>query len=143
MNKILSLLLIVFSVGLIMPSCGESKAEKEARIRQAEIERQEKRKNSLYGTWELTDAVGRTWNIIIKDDNKVEVLTNGQPTKYGSIDPHHYYLNMSEEPKICFPNGSRGFWGYGIMNGEYLYYSTTAADAGDPNARLSITKTKW
>lgn len=115
MKKILSLLLVVFSVGLMLPSCGEGKAEREARIReearleerarleeqakQAQLERERERaerereraerererKAAVYGTWKCNDAFGAEWVIEINEDNTIRMSSDGIIRGAGSL----------------------------------------------------------
>lgn len=166
--KKLSLLFVVFSIGLLLSSCGENKKEQEARIkeeirveerarlseearlkeerarreREEREERERQQKAAVYGTWTCTDAFGAVWKIVINEDETVSMSSGGVTRGAGYLQQTSpsIWIGTSSNPPIVFPNMEAGFSGFGVISDGYLYWDVDASRSKNSAQRLSIRK---
>ena len=124
--------------------------------KRAEAEYQ--RKYGHLGVFEFTDRQGNEWILTVKDDKTATIKTKGgEIPAYASW---YRYDNMKyatfrcseRAPMIVFPGSQlymndNGYFGaeacgYFCIDGKYIYYNSSAADAKNPDLRLPLKKIK-
>lgn len=101
----------------------------------------------ITGTYEVTDKIGQTMVITLKDDKTATVTLDGN-TYYCSWNHISYgdgevEMRFSDDPPaLVFEGGvAETMYGPEILGG-WLYYNYSARKAKNPNRRLAIKKVK-
>lgn len=123
------------------------------------VEEEYQLKYGHLGTFEFKDRLGNEWILTVKNDETATIKTKG--SDHPAYASWYKYDNMkyakfrcSEKgPMIAFPgseiymhdNGYAGVigaeaCGYFCIDGKYIYYDSTAADAKNPEFRLPLKK---
>lgn len=127
----------------------ETKAERQAREQEAE-EEEEEMGNSLIGTYEVTDKIGQTLVITLKDDETATVTFEGETyyctwVDYSSIQGGIQIAYDSSDkirPCLVFEGGSDSFVRSGSLKDGWYYASYERAQANNPQWRLPVKKIK-
>ena len=111
-------------------------------------EREDNAKREAVGTYEVTDEIGNTWVIELKEDETATIHQKGDSyLVYGSWDPTNYldYAPglefFDERPILYFPSGKESLFLPNIVDG-YLYDDGSSAQAKNPRKRLPVKKVK-
>lgn len=111
-------------------------------------DREDNAKRNAIGTYEVTDEIGNTWVIELKEDETATMHQKGDGyLVYGSWDPTNYldYAPglefFDERPILFFPSGEESLFLPHIVDG-YLYEDGSSAQAKNPRKRLSVKKVK-
>lgn len=103
--------------------------------------------SNITGTYKVTDKIGQTFTITLKEDRTATFEGNGIISHCSwSEDIWNsgaFSLTFSDDPPALVFNGGIAETMYipEVKDG-WLYYDFTARDAKNPNRRLKITKVK-
>lgn len=102
----------------------------------------------ITGTYEVTDKIGQTMVITLKEDKTATVTLDGKTyycswNRYANIGDGEVEVSFSDDPPaLVFEGGvAETMYGPEILGG-WLYYDYTARKAKNPNRRLQIKKVK-
>ncbi len=125
---------------------------------QKRAEEEYQRKYGHLGTFEFTDKQGHEWVLTVNNDETATIKTKeGTLAAYASWYryehmKHAQFRCSDRAPMICFPgselyihdNGFIGAESCGsfCIDGKYIYYNSSAADAKNPDLRLPLKKIK-
>ena len=103
-------------------------------------------KEYFAGTYEVTDAVGDTYTIVLNSDESATFTNSRGGVRYGSwrdfpYDAPKLTFSYGETPVIFFSGGESGLDNAIIADG-YIYSSNIEYRAKNPKKRLEIRKVK-
>lgn len=111
-------------------------------------EKEETMRRKSIGTYQLTDRLDHTWEIVLNEDGTATMgLVGGTTKAYASWEPLNFldynpHIEFNDErPIVWFPSGEEKPYLPVIIDG-YFYLTSSAAKAKHPQKRLPIKKIK-
>lgn len=121
-------------------------------------EEQTEKEYGHIGTFEFTDNVGNVWVLVVNTNETATIGIKGRENKAYASWYKYDHMNYAQftcsgsAPTIFFPSSELMLNDYGYpttdacgrfcIDGKYIYFNSTAADARNPKLRLPLTKIK-
>ena len=119
-------------------------------------EEQTEKEYGHIGTFEFTDNVGNVWVLVVKTNETATIGIKGRENKAYASWYKYKHMNYAKficsgsAPTIFFPSSelmlndyghpTTDACGYFCIDGKYIYFDSTAAEAKNPKLRLPLTK---